>query len=113
MRGISDLLYSAQFGEHSKHVIIDDVCVKSRTTDDRKPDVEKAKANYDNILIQEDRQINIYANKEFLDYYRHMVDIVDGDDGTTLNRLRPSVSALKEGNVVIFTEDHKDGYKFK
>lgn len=112
MTGLNNLLYSTQFGERARHVIIDGVCVKSRTSDDLNPDVEKAVSEYDDILLQEGREIKIYAREGTFDFYKKMVEVVEEDDGSTLNRLRPSVSALKSGDVKIFTEKHKDGYKF-
>lgn len=112
MKETKELLYSPEFGEKARHVIVDNVCIKSRTSNDLNPDMEKIISEYDNVLVQDNDLIKIYAQEELLDFYHTMVHMLEDDDEAVFHRTHPSVEAIKKGHVTIFTEKHPEGYKF-
>lgn len=62
-----EILYSYKLKEMFDICIVDGVCIKSRGKDPEKiskEDIEKAKENYDNILIQDKKKILIFCSKK-------------------------------------------------
>lgn len=74
---INKAKYSQQLVNLAEIYVINGVCVKSRGTipkDVTKKEIDLAKDNHLNIIIQDNDKIDIYCDKEFSKSFKYYID---------------------------------------